>query len=187
MEPRLTGDGEFVRRSRSGDGAAYGELVRRWSARVVAMCRARLRTLHAAEDAAQETLLRGWRSIGTLEDVDKFGGWLRGIAHRVCLDWWKSRQNGQVPFSTLGPAGVTEPCVAAEDDPLERAEESRRLWDVLDSLEVEHRETLMLYYTRDLTYRELAELLGVSVGTVNARLAAAREKVRLRLVRAEAE
>ena len=55
----------------------------------------------AADDLAQETLLRGFRSLHTLVDPDRFGTWLSGIALRTCRDWLKSRQNAQIPFSVL--------------------------------------------------------------------------------------
>ena len=100
---KTTSDGELVCQALGGQRTAYGELVRRWSPRVVAICHARVRNAHTAEDLAQETLLRGLRSLRTLNSPDKFGSWLRGIAVRVCLDWRKSKQTSQVPFTSLGP------------------------------------------------------------------------------------
>ena len=51
---------------------------------------------------AQETLLRGYRSLSSLVEPEKFGAWLWGIALRACLDWLKSKQRTQVSFSALG-------------------------------------------------------------------------------------
>ena len=75
-------DGDLVRQARAGDAAAYGHLAHRWAARVLAVCHARTASADAAEDLAQEALLRGLRALPTLADPDKFGPWLVGIAVR---------------------------------------------------------------------------------------------------------
>ena len=82
-------DGELVRRARAGEPAAYGELAQRWAARVLAVCHARVGRAGraAAEDLAQEALLRGLRSLATLAEPEKLGPGLVGIAVRTCLDW----------------------------------------------------------------------------------------------------
>ena len=84
-------DGDLVRQTLGGETAAYEELVGRWAARIVACCHAKVRSVDAADDLAQETLVRGFRFLPALDDPDKFGPWLRGIAQRTCLDWLKAK------------------------------------------------------------------------------------------------
>src|SRR5262245_22145806 len=122
-------DAELVRQAQSGRSAAYGELARRWAARVTALCHARVRRAAVADELAQETLLRGFRSLATLADPERFGAWLCGIAVRTALDWLKARENGQVPFSALGErAGdrILRPG-PAPDEEAERADEHAHL------------------------------------------------------------
>ncbi|HVW39284.1 MAG TPA: RNA polymerase sigma factor [Pirellulales bacterium] len=185
-------DGELVRQTLAGRPAAYEELVRRWSARILAFCHAKVRSRHAAEDLAQEALLRGYRALGTLDDPEKFGPWLRGIALRVCLDWLKSKQNHQFAFSDLGDGwscdhgpldSEGERRGAAERGAAERGERLERLLDEVEALPDEYREVVMLYYYDDVTYQELAETLGVSAATINARLTKARAMLRERMSR----
>jgi RNA polymerase sigma factor (sigma-70 family) len=179
----VTSEVDLVHRARRGEAAARAELVRGWSARVLAVCRARVRNLHVAEDLAQETLLRALRGLDTLESADRFGAWLLGIARRVCLDWFKAKQNGQVPLSSFAEGGLE--LAATDADATERgvdtADEVRRLQREIDALPENDRETLMLYYTHDFTYAELADLLGISPATVNARLTKTRARLRRRL------
>jgi RNA polymerase sigma-70 factor (ECF subfamily) len=178
-------DGELVRQTLDGRSAAYAELARRHAAPLLAVCHARIRCWHAAEDLAQETLLRGLKSLASLNDGERFGAWLRGIAQRVCLDWLKSKQSSQVPFTSLGGGQAPEELLATDGDAASRdvdgAEESRKLRECVYALDDECREVLLLYYYQDVTYAELAELLGVSPATINARLTKARATLRQQL------
>ena len=180
-----TADGELVRQARNGRPSAYAELVRRWSARVMAICHARVGRRDAAEDLAQETLLRGLDNLHSLKTPEKFGAWLGGIAQRVCLDWLKAKQTSQVPFTQFSAGTNPEAILPIDgdsaDEAVERADELSRLMNEVESLSDDYREVLLLYYYHDLTYRELAELLGVSTATVNARLTRARAVLRRRL------
>src|SRR5580704_16158114 len=98
----MVSDADLVRQARAGRTTAYEELVRRWAGRITALCHARVKRAHLADELAQETLLRGFRALHSLSDPDRFGAWLCGIALRACLDWLKAKQNSQVPFSVLG-------------------------------------------------------------------------------------
>jgi len=178
-------DGELVRLTLAGRTAAYEELVRRWAPRVLALCHARVGDGTAAEDLAQETLLRGFRGLSTLVEPAKFGSWLCGIAVRTCLDWLKSKQRSQKRFADLGDDGQADGFVdgraSAGPASVERRDELSRLMSEVESLPLEYREVLMLFYYEDLSYRDIAALLGVSPATVNARLTKARTMLRERL------
>lgn len=176
-------DAELVHQAGNGRPEAFGELARRWSPQVMAVCHARVRCPAAAADLAQETLLRGFRDLSSLKSPDRFGAWLRAIAHRTCLDWLKSKQRSQVPFTQLACDGALQFPAAVDDSgaAIERADEVHRLLAEVDALPESHREALMLFYYADMSYREMAEFLGVSAATVNARLSEARGLLRRRL------
>jgi RNA polymerase sigma-70 factor (ECF subfamily) len=175
-------DGELVRQTLAGRAEAFEELVRRWAGRITALCHARVARACIAEELAQETLLRGFRALCTLNDPDKFGTWLCGIAVRICLDWYKSKERGQVPFSAVDNADELLGQAAVETEPdLDRADEVRRLLAEVEALPEDCREVVMLYYYQDVTYRDLAQTLGVSPATINARLTRARALLRERL------
>src|SRR5215212_732447 len=102
-------DAELVRATLAGSRDAYAEIARRWSARITAICHARVRRADVADDLAQETLLRGYRALHTLSDPAKVGSWLMGIAVRAALDWLKAKERTTKTFSTLGSDTVFEP------------------------------------------------------------------------------
>ena len=131
-------DAELVRQTLAGQGEAYAELVRRWTPRVLALCHARVGRAGAAEDLAQEALLRGFRRLGTLSQPDRFGAWLHGIALRACLDWLKARERTTVPFSALGngcnPDTFQHPRAGCDVPALDREDERRRILAAVEEL-----------------------------------------------------
>lgn len=175
-------DGESVRRALQGDANALSGLAQAWSARVFTFCFVRCRNRHLAEDLAQESLLRALRNLHTLANPDRFGPWLRGIALRAFLDWRKARETSQVPFSTLDSRESVDELLACDTDPaLDRQDDLQCLMREVATLDDDQRETLLLYYSHDMTYAELAELLEVSPATINMRLTKARAILRSRL------
>lgn len=180
----MSSDSDLVRLAQGGQSSAYEELVRRWSARVLAVCHARVRSCDTAEELAQESLLRALRAIGTLEDAAKFGPWLCGIASRVCLDWLKCGQAGQVSLDAISDGRPDTWAIDSGDAPDEaagQADDERRLLAEVAELPEVFREVLLMYYYDDVTYQEVAAALGVSAATVNARLTKARAMLRERL------
>lgn len=178
-------DGELVRQALSGAAPAYETLVRRWAARVVGVCHARVGRAAAAEDLAQEALLRGLRALPTLAEPEKFGPWICGIASRACLDWLKRAERRDVSLVAVeGADGESRFAAAGGADAAslaERADEVDHLMREVERLPEPLREAVMLYYYEDCTYRELADRLGVSAATINARLTQARQALRERL------
>ena len=95
--------------------------------------------------------------------------------HRTCLDWLKDARRSEVSYDSL--ADRPHPSVREDGN----GDEMERLMGEVGKLPLPYRETLMLYYAKDCTYGELAELLGVSAATVNMRLTKARKMLREKL------
>ena len=184
-EGRVMSDGELVRQVLAGRIEAYEELVRRWTGRITALCHAKLGCAATADDVAQETMLRGYRALSTLNVPENFGGWLSTIARNNCINWLRGKSRHQVLFSTLTPDQNPENLLcdpSAELEPeLDREDEVRKLKAEVAALPEEYQEVIRLYYHENLTYRELAQMLGVSAATINARLTKARGLLRERL------
>jgi RNA polymerase sigma-70 factor (ECF subfamily) len=177
-------DGELVRAARNGRREAFEELVRRYAAKISAVCGSRLGRRGPVDDMVQEAFLRGYRSLGTLAEPEKFGSWLYGIAARACLDWLKAKERSQVSFEALGPEK------SRGDFPGERSvqlpeenDRHQRLLDEVHALPEIYREVVMLFYYRRQTYQEMGALLELSPAAINARLSKARSMLRERLAR----
>jgi RNA polymerase sigma-70 factor (ECF subfamily) len=116
-----------------------------------------------------------------LQQPDRYGPWLRSIAHRLCLDWFKAKAQQTVPFSTLSGETSFEQQLADERE-ADDGEELDELQQALHQLPQPLREALMLFYYGDLSYQQMAATLEVSVATVNLRLTQGRQRLRERLI-----
>lgn len=180
-------DAELVRRAREGERAAQEQLVRRYAPRLLAVCRARVGRHEAVEDLAQEALLRGLVHLSSLEDPDRLGAWLRGIAVRVCLDWLREQSRRAVSLSAMASESAALDPVASDDeaisqsDRVDQQECREHLLRAIDALPDALREPLLLFYYDEMTYAQIGGMLGISRATVNARLARAREQLARRL------
>lgn len=166
-------DAELVAAVLRGDRDAREQLARRWSGRIVAVCRARIGREDIAEDLAQETLIRGLTQLAQLKNPDGFGSWLRGIAINVCLDWIRTRKQPTATVNSLQYCLDNQTSSATQQ--LVMNEERAQLDQAIAQLPEAQRECLMLFYFDEMTYEQIASMLDVSRTTVNQRLAKARE------------
>jgi RNA polymerase sigma-70 factor (ECF subfamily) len=178
-------DAELVRRTTAGQRGAYGDLVRRWAGRVLAVCHSRVGRGDIAEELAQETLLRGMTALPTLRHPEHFGPWLLSIGRRVCLDWLdRARRRPDPPISSLRlnstPEAHEPECEAPDEEQAQRSNTERLLREV-EALPAPYRETLLLCYYAEMTYEQLADLMDVTPAAINARLTRARAMLRERL------
>ncbi len=174
-------DGELVRRVVAGDTAAYGELVRRWCRRILALCQSRVFS-HEAEDLVQDVLIRGFANLSSLANPEQFGPWLRGIAQNICADWCRDhlRHKHFVANCEWQPDPVAT--TVSGDDAI-AADERAIIVQQVAEIPEELREVILLRYYENLTYDEMARWLGVARATVNERLAKARSLLRIRLAK----
>jgi len=161
-------DEQLVRASCSGQRQAYAELVRRHSKRVFAVCLGLLGELHAAEDAAQDTLLKGFTMISRLRSGQKFAAWIATIAHNTCVDIIRKRQRER---SALADKEDIEQSLAS-------SQETPDLQAALGRLPEQYRVPLMLYYFNGQSAQSVAQTLDLSESIVCTRLSRARKQLR---------
>ncbi|MFC3575621.1 sigma-70 family RNA polymerase sigma factor [Streptomyces yaanensis] len=164
-------------------------------AELIGYCYRMLGSVFEAEDAVQETMIRGWRSLDRFEGRSSLRSWIYRIATNVCLDALAAGKRRARPMDLSGPtSGATspgapldaglwiEPCPAAlastPDDPAEAAQasESVRLAFIaaLQHLAPKQRATLLLREVMGFSAREVADLHGSTVASVNSALQRAR-------------
>jgi RNA polymerase sigma factor (sigma-70 family) len=129
-----------------------------------------------AQDMVQEAFLRAWRSFGGFHGADG-RTWLLAIVRNACYSWLEKKR-------TRGPAAAFDEQVhgiTAEDgnpeNLLERKEEARTVRQAVGQLPVELREVVVLRELEGLSYKEIAAVAVIPLGTVMSRLARARERL----------
>lgn len=180
-------DAQLVRQAQTGQTSAYEVLVRRWSARLVGYVRSKVRHIDVAEDIAQDCLLKAFRNLPSLNDPERFGSWLLSIGHRSALDWLKAKARTEIHLPEITLSQSQESCSNramqndAPDQQLDDLEQKELLLRAVEDLPDPLREVLLIFYYDDVTYKDIATMLGVSTATVNARLTKARATLRKRL------
>lgn len=166
-------DRTLVERARNGDRDAFAVLAADVIDRLFATARAILRDADRAQDATQEALVRCWRDLPSLKDPDRFDAWLRRLLMHAVSDEIRRSRRFDAKVRLIREDRFTAPDTALEErDQLDRA--FRRL-------SVDHRAILVLHHLQGLSLPEVAETLGIPLGTAKSRLHYAIDAVRAAL------
>jgi len=172
-------DDELIARAQGGNLFAFEELVRRYQRRVYAVGLRILRRHDLADDVLQEAFVRAHQNIGRFERGRPFGPWVARIAANLAVSHLRSPLAREQEL----PEGHAE-TPASAPDPLGSvlAGEARELLErAVSGLPAEQRTVFVLRTVEELSYKEIAESLQISEGTVMSRLFRARERLRLAL------
>ena len=143
------------------------------------------RNEHDAEDAVQEAYLRGFRSFGGFRGTDG-RGWLLTIVRNTCYTWLRRNRAEQLSTPFDEEIHCEEAASPNPEELLLRNADRQRLQDALEELPVEFREALVLREIEGLSYKEIANVSGVPVGTVMSRLARARDRLKEKIAHLQA-
>jgi len=156
-------DTDLVIAAQRGDEEAFAMLVVAHGGRLQAVAHRILRDFDLAEDATQQALLRIWKSLPKLRDPARFEAWSYQLLVRACHAEARRTRHWQPGLRLVDTDAPTDdPSVTIADrDQLERA---------FRSLSVDHRAVVVLHHYLDLPLTEVAEVLGIPVGTVGSRL-----------------
>ena len=188
---RTLDDAPFIERLKSGDAAAFDNLVERYSGDIYALLFRLTSNAEDARDLTQDTFLRALRSINGFRGDAELKTWLFRIAineSRNRFRWWKRRRR-EVTISLDAMIGdthtsysdtIAESSMSPEDSALMREREYALKAALLD-LAVIYREAIILCDIEGMTYDQTAGALGVGIGTVKSRISRGREELRRRL------
>ena len=155
---------DLVEQARSGDHEAFGALTAAAFDRLYAVAWRILRDRDRCDDAVQECLIKAWRDLRGLRDADRFDAWLYRLLVNACRDESRRERRRMPEIRMLEldpPSGIDAIGSVADRDELERG--FRRLT-------IDQRTVLVLHHYLGMRSSEVAEVLGVPVGTVHSRL-----------------
>jgi RNA polymerase sigma-70 factor (ECF subfamily) len=166
-------DATLVERVLAGDSGAYAGLVARYRDRLGRYATRMLGNSADAEDALQETFVRGYRSLARCTDANRFGAWLFGILVNRCRTIGGQRAKRQERITHSEPAIARASVAHSETRDALREEID---WAVAQ-LSQTHREAFLMKYVEDLSYEEMMVLTGAKLSALKMRVARAREEL----------
>lgn len=165
-------DEQLVRAAADGDRDAFAQLAEPRLDRLFATACLILRDRGRAEDAVQDALVRAWRDLRSLRDPGRIDAWLRRLTVNACRDESRRQRRHESNVRLLPDHDrptVDETGQLADSDALEQG---------LRALSVDHRAVIVHHYFLDLSLPEMADSLGIPLGTAKSRLHHARRSLR---------
>ncbi|HEX5715519.1 MAG TPA: sigma-70 family RNA polymerase sigma factor [Thermoanaerobaculia bacterium] len=181
----MESDAQLVARALTGSQEAFRELVLRFERPVYSLIVRMVQDPSTAEDLAQETFVKAYRSLRTYDASRKLSSWLFKIAHNATIDHLRRHVPDTVSLEApqdeegrgglaaiLSDASVEDPAAAAE-----RRDMARSLERAISRLRPEYREAVVLFYLEGATYQEICDVTSLPLGTVKTNLHRARKEL----------
>jgi RNA polymerase sigma-70 factor (ECF subfamily) len=172
----------LVERAQAGDREAYGQLVERFQPTVYAVALARLRNPTEAQELAQEVFLHGMKKLPQLRDVQCFAGWLRQITVRMAIN--RLTRRGPLHKADSEALDHAEAAGASPLEEMVKAEQAAELYRGLERLKPVDRATLVAFYLRGRSLKQMSREFETPVGTIKRRLHVARNRLKKAMERA---
>ena len=177
---------DLVRQAQAGDTEAFDRLVSRSRTRIFGMIYNMVHNEQDAWDLAQDSFLKAWKSIARFRGQSSFNTWMYRIVMNVTIDWLRKKQvkgagaefDDAIQLKEIDPASRTVPHAGPlPHEGMQGREIRDRIDAAIAQLSPEHRAVILMKEIEDMQYREIAESLGCSIGTVMSRLFNARKKL----------
>ena len=175
-------DMELVRSAQSGEIAPFEELVRRYRNEVFALSFHYVRNREDAWDISQEVFIKVHRSLQQFRGDSSFKTWLMRITSNQCKDFLKATRLKTVPLESEKLSAVIGSKESPRED-LVHKEMEQVILEALDEMPFKHRTAFILREMEQLSYKDMAEIMGCNIGTVMSRLHHARKKIKQKLLK----
>ena len=176
---------QLIRRAQQGDNSAFEQLLLAHQKKVYNLCLRMAANPDDALDLSQEAFIKAWRALGQYQFEASLSTWLFRLTSNVCIDFLRRKKRRQETSLTKNYDDRDEGAELSIPDvnplPEQQAitnETKIELARAMGQLAPDHREILQLRVVEDLPYEQIADILGVRVGTVKSRLARARLSLR---------
>ncbi len=168
----------MVQRMLRGEQRAFGEFVNRYQDRLFTSMLVRTGSRQDAEDIVQETFIKAFQHLSDFQHQSQLYTWIYRIAWNTSVSRSRSCRD-EISLEVCGVESSTSAPEASQPHvPLERQEHVAMLRRALGEIELRHRKILLLREFEERSYREIAEIMEIPLGTVRSRLSRARERLR---------
>ena len=174
IDLETVGEARIVAQALAGSQSAFEQIVRRYQRPIISLIYRMTGDRALAEDLAQETFVKAFRSLAAFDTTRRLSSWLFRIAHNTAIDAMRRARPPQVPIETVPTAGDApdEP-----PDPVERQELGHALEAALDALRPDQRAAIVLRYENGLSFDEIGTILGVPEVTARSHVHRARKEL----------
>jgi RNA polymerase sigma-70 factor (ECF subfamily) len=176
-------DVQLVAAAQKGDMLAFEELVARHRDKVYARAFSMVRNEDEAVDLSQEAWVKAWQRLTQFQGEASFATWMTRIVINLCLDHLRKAKRQRAESieqldEELGGVERQMPVVSLNpSEGLERTELRKRIDRAMGQLSYEHRTVLILHEFEEMEYKQIAKVMGCSIGTVMSRLFYARRRL----------
>ncbi len=157
-------DGELIQRCKEGDLEAFEMLVKKYRNEAVNIAYSLLGCRADGEDVAQESFIKIYRNIGGFKEKSKFSTWLYRIVVNTAYDFLRRKKDTPISLDEINCA----PSVLPKEP--ESQSNKELINELLTKIPFEYRSALILREIEGLSYKETAETLKISIGTVESRI-----------------
>lgn len=171
----------LIKQAQNGDVSSFEDLIQNHQARLFRLVLTVAGNAEDAEDALQETLLQAYRALPGFRGDCSFSTWLFRIAINRTRNWLRSQGRASSERFAASMVGATEDTARRVDSEVVHREGRRQIRAALQKLPEHYRRAILLRHYMDMSYEEIADVLGVPVGTVRSRLAQGRKLLMQRL------
>ena len=171
-------DETYAVRAQQGDQKSFGILVDRYQEKLIRYGRKFLSAREDIEDIVQDVFVSAYQNLKGFDAAQRFSPWIYRIAHNAFVDALRKKSRSPflfMDFDALVSHGVP-------DESVERERDQKEMKSMIDSglerLPPKYREVMIFYYLEELSYKEIADILRVPMGTVSIRIKRAKEELR---------
>jgi len=169
----------ILAKARQGDADAFEQLVVPYERKLYAVCLRMMASPQDAQDALQDAMLRMWGGLRDFDERARFATWAYRVATNACLDALRKQKNRAASsLEALEEAGyLPEDPTPSPEDRVIQSTRRQAVRDALNELPPDARAALILRDIQGESYEQVAEALGLTLGTVKSRIHRAREKL----------
>lgn len=176
MSPDQSEITELVQQARQGNQTAYQSLIIHFMHQMFVVAYNMVYDYHQTEDIIQESFVKAWQGLNTLNEPGSFRPWILEITRNVARDWLKTQDKKGINL----PDNM--PDEAGKNDRANRfPEKTEYILDKIDKLPDDYQEIMMMKYINDFSYKDMAQKLGMSTSAVGEKLWRIRDILRDKL------
>jgi len=184
IDLETVGEARIVAQALAGSQSAFEQIVRRYQRPIVSLIARMTGDWALAEDLAQETFVKAFRSLAAFDTTRRLSSWLFRIAHNTAIDAMRRNRPAQAALVPGGPASLdaaAESATPPEPDPIERRELGDALEAAMAELRPDQRAAIVMRYENGLSFDEIGTVLGVPEVTARSHVHRARKELARRL------